>query len=41
MTFGRRLSDDEAFNPRLPSVLADAFATATPLIRYLAGIGAA
>jgi uncharacterized protein (TIGR02453 family) len=38
VTFGRRLSDDEAFSPRLPSILADAFATGTPLLRYLASI---
>jgi uncharacterized protein (TIGR02453 family) len=40
VTFGRRLSDDEALGPRLPGVLADAFAIATPLLRYLAAIGA-
>lgn len=36
VTFGRRLSDDEALSPRLPEILADAFAVATPLLRYLA-----
>jgi uncharacterized protein (TIGR02453 family) len=36
VTFGRRLSDHEAFASELPSVLADAFAIATPLLRYLA-----
>jgi len=36
VTFGRRLSDDEALSPRLPEVLADAFAVGTPLMRYLA-----
>ncbi len=38
MTFGRRLSDDEAISPRLPVVIADAFETGTPLMRYLASI---
>ena len=36
LTFGRRLSDDEARSPELPSTLADAFAAGTPLLRYLA-----
>jgi len=36
VTFGRRLSDNEALSPRLPDVLADAFAIGTPLMRYLA-----
>ncbi|MFL5678651.1 MAG: DUF2461 domain-containing protein [Chloroflexota bacterium] len=38
VTFGRRLSDDDAFSPALPSILADAFAIGTPLMRYLASI---
>jgi uncharacterized protein (TIGR02453 family) len=38
VTFGRRLSDEEALSPRLPRLLADAFETATPLLRYLAAI---
>jgi uncharacterized protein (TIGR02453 family) len=38
VTFGRRLGDAEALSPDLPAVLADAFATATPLMRYLASI---
>ena len=38
VTFGRRLSDDDAFSPALPSILADAFAVGTPLLRYLASI---
>jgi uncharacterized protein (TIGR02453 family) len=41
ITFGRRLSDDEALSPSLPVLLADAFEVATPLLRYLAGIRAA
>ena len=40
VTFGRRLSDDEAVSPDLPAVIADAFAASTPLLRYLAGIAA-
>lgn len=38
ITFGRRLSDDDAMSSRLPELLADAFAGATPLMRYLAEI---
>jgi uncharacterized protein (TIGR02453 family) len=39
VTFGRRLGDAEALSPDLPRTLADAFATATPLMRWLATIG--
>jgi uncharacterized protein (TIGR02453 family) len=39
VTFGRRLGDHEAMSPDLPRTLADAFATATPLMRWLATIG--
>ena len=38
VTFGRRLSDEEAMSPALPTVIADAFEVATPLMRYLAGV---
>ncbi len=38
VTFGRRLSDDDAFSPELPDILADAFAIGTPLLWYLASI---
>ena len=38
VTFGRRLSDDEALSPSLPTLLADTFATGTPLLRYLASL---
>jgi uncharacterized protein (TIGR02453 family) len=38
VTFGRRLSDDEAMSPGLPRTIADAFDVATPLMRYLATI---
>jgi uncharacterized protein (TIGR02453 family) len=33
--FGRRLADEEVLSPRLPDILADAFATGTPLLRLL------
>ncbi len=36
--FGRRLSDAEALSPDLPEVLAEAFATATPMLRLLASL---
>jgi uncharacterized protein (TIGR02453 family) len=39
VTFGRRLSDADAMSPSLPSVLAETFATATPLMRDLAEVG--
>jgi len=38
VTFGRRLSDSDAMSPDLPTVIADAFAAGTPLMRYLATI---
>jgi uncharacterized protein (TIGR02453 family) len=38
VTFGRRLSDAEAMSASLPTVLADAFEVATPLLRYLADL---
>jgi uncharacterized protein (TIGR02453 family) len=39
VTFGRRLSDDEAFSPLLPDLVADTFEVAMPVMRYLAAIG--
>ncbi len=36
VTFGRRLSDDEALSPALPDTLAGAFASALPVLRLLA-----
>jgi uncharacterized protein (TIGR02453 family) len=36
MTFGRALADDEVLSPSLPDVLADDFATALPVFRFLA-----
>jgi uncharacterized protein (TIGR02453 family) len=40
ITFGRRLSDDEALSPALPDTLADAFADAVPVFRLLANLEA-
>src|SRR4051794_29705150 len=40
VTFGRRLDDGEAFSPHLPEVLATDLATAAPLLRLLASLGA-
>jgi uncharacterized protein (TIGR02453 family) len=39
VTFGRRLAPDDVLSPRLPDVLADAFADAEPVLRLLAGLG--
>jgi uncharacterized protein (TIGR02453 family) len=39
VTFGRRLSDDEALSTGLPDILADAFGDAVPVFRLLAGLG--
>lgn len=41
VTFGRRLSDDEALTLELPDLLADAFAAALPVLRFLAGLRSA
>ena len=35
VTFGRRLGDDEAFSPGLPDLLADTYAAAVPVLRFL------
>jgi uncharacterized protein (TIGR02453 family) len=40
VTFGRRLEPGEVLSPRLPDVLADAFADAEPVLRLLAGLSA-
>jgi len=37
--FGRRLSDADATSPGLSDVIADSFAAALPVMRYLAAIG--
>ena len=39
VVFGRRLSDADAMSPALPDIMADSFATALPVMRYLAAIG--
>ena len=39
ITFGRRLSDDEAFSASLPDLLADDFAASVGLLRFLARLG--
>jgi uncharacterized protein (TIGR02453 family) len=36
VVFGRRLGDDEIGSPDLPDILADAFAAAMPVFRFLA-----
>jgi uncharacterized protein (TIGR02453 family) len=36
VTFGRHLTDDEVLSPSLPDVLADDYATAVPVFRFLA-----
>jgi uncharacterized protein (TIGR02453 family) len=38
VVFGRRLSDDEVHSPDLPDILADAYARATPVFRFLASL---
>ncbi len=38
VVFGRRLSDDEVLSPDLPTRLADGFATAMPVFRFLSSL---
>ena len=38
VVFGRRLSDDEALSPNLPDLLAEGYAAATPVFRFLASL---
>jgi len=38
VVFGRRLGDDEVLSPDLPDRLADAYAAATPVFRFLSGL---
>ena len=38
VVFGRRLSDADAHSPQLPEIVADAFAAAVPVFRYLARV---
>jgi len=40
VTFGRRLSDADAFSPELPDTVAHTFAAAVPLLRLLAELPA-
>jgi uncharacterized protein (TIGR02453 family) len=40
IVFGRRLSDDEVYSPDLPDILARAYATATPVFRFLSTLDA-
>ncbi len=40
IVFGRRLSDDEVYSPGLPDILARAYATATPVFRFLSNLDA-
>ncbi len=37
--FGRNLSDDEVHSPSLPDILADAYAAALPVFRFLGTLG--
>jgi len=39
VTFGKRLTDKEAFSPKLPAILAEDLGAATPVLRLLAGLG--
>jgi uncharacterized protein (TIGR02453 family) len=39
IVFGRRLTDAEVGSPSLPDLLADDYATAVPVFRFLAGLG--
>jgi uncharacterized protein (TIGR02453 family) len=39
VVFGRRLADDEALSPDLPDLLAESYAAAAPVFRFLAGLG--
>ena len=39
VVFGRNLSDDEVHSPELPDVLADAYAAAVPVFRFLGTLG--
>ncbi len=38
VVFGRRLSDDEVYSAELPDILATAFASATPVFRFLSSL---
>ena len=38
VVFGKRLSDRDVTSPALPDILADAFAAATPVMRFIASL---
>ena len=38
LTFGRRLADQDVMGPGLVDLIADSFADATPVMRWLAGL---
>jgi hypothetical protein len=38
VVFGRRLSDDEVLSPELPDRLAEGYAAAIPVFRFLAAL---
>jgi len=38
VTFGRRLSDEEALSPNLPDIVADDLAASVPVMRLLASL---
>jgi uncharacterized protein (DUF2461 family) len=40
VVFGRRLSDKEVLSPRLPDLVAEGFAAAAPVFRFLARLAA-
>jgi uncharacterized protein (TIGR02453 family) len=39
VVFGKRLSDAQVLSPKLPDTLADAYAAALPVLRFLATLG--
>ncbi len=39
VVFGRQMSDDEIRSPDLPDILADAYAAAAPVFRFLSSLG--
>ena len=38
IVFGRRMSDDEVYSTALPDILAEAYANATPVFRFLSSL---
>ena len=39
VVFGHQLSDDDIRSPELPDILADAYAAAVPVFRFLSSLG--